>query len=751
MAGDRSRSPAAGIFRATAFAALFASFVTTGALAQSNLRAWHAFGQTWLVWTDDRTFTSLQTYDIYRSMQPITDLDDAELVGRIYPEDWQATRLRLTAPDATWSAPDGQGGVYTLADDEALFVYTPHTATVEYFAVVKRGFTAVGPANSAGPVVQSLDPVTCHLQFEGVTALGYPFRIWAHWVDGRDDHSSGRADYPVMANAGSNGVGHVFAVWEPLEGRPPGLLPAVIQLHGGRGNYSNWIPEEGRTGGKLDNSVPGGFSVALDDVTFVADESLGFDAVTSKNTWWFGYWQGFDRFAVPAGPPPGDALVVDYTLRRVSFLLDWLLAHYPIDPVRLSLMGQSMGGFGTSSITRRFPDRFSAATAFAAPYAGHVRDPFIDRLIGTREQNLRTTLPGDVGMTAWSRHETLLDGSADLPFLRYVLGKNDESVPWEEETENVPAMMARVDALRMGQSFDWDERTHQIPDWEGHWVGSPRHDAAWLATQRRDRSFPAFSAVDHDAVLPGPQPDPGSGPPVSGDPWGTWGGYLEWDVATLVDTAQEWSVDLFVRGTSTFASDISPYESAIVTITPRRKQEFVPGPAAPLFWTLRDGATGEVLRAETLAADAGGAIHLEAVALARDPLRRRVVITPANDGDTDTRDAQIDCDDSLAAVWATPGETRELRFESTTDVTWLPPEEPGGTSESLRYDLLRSTRPDDFDAPATCVASAIAMPGTSAEGAPSAGGAWFYLSRARNACPDGVGSLGKDRDGRVCP
>ncbi|NJN64490.1 MAG: hypothetical protein HC882_06145 [Acidobacteria bacterium] len=44
------------------------------ARAQSDLRAWHADGQTWLVWTNDRAFAGLQTYDIYRSSQPIDEL-----------------------------------------------------------------------------------------------------------------------------------------------------------------------------------------------------------------------------------------------------------------------------------------------------------------------------------------------------------------------------------------------------------------------------------------------------------------------------------------------------------------------------------------------------------------------------------------------------------------------------------------------------------------------------------------------------
>jgi len=65
---------------------------TTGH-AQTNLRAWHAAGQTWLVWEDNVTPTP-STYRIYMSTTAaVTNVTLATQVGGLFPEDWQAQRL----------------------------------------------------------------------------------------------------------------------------------------------------------------------------------------------------------------------------------------------------------------------------------------------------------------------------------------------------------------------------------------------------------------------------------------------------------------------------------------------------------------------------------------------------------------------------------------------------------------------------------------------------------------------------------
>ena len=110
----------------------------------------------------------------------------------------------------------------------------------------------------------------------------------------------------------------------------------------------------------------------------------------------------------------------------------------------------------------------------------------------------------------------------------------------------------------------------------------------------------------------------------------------------------------------------------------------------------------------------------------------------------------MDCDDANGSVWSVPGEGRDLHWTDEVTLAWSAPAEPGGLVESLRYDLLRSASPDDFEAGTECVASDLTG-STSAQDShlPDAGQGRFYLVRAENAC--GSGSLGPGCDGHPRP
>jgi hypothetical protein len=65
----------------------------------------------------------------------------------------------------------------------------------------------------------------------------------------------------------------------------------------------------------------------------------------------------------------------------------------------------------------------------------------------------------------------------------------------------------------------------------------------------------------------------------------------------------------------------------------------------------------------------------------------------------------------------------------------------------LLYDTLRSVSPVDF-LTAACLESDDGPDTTAADGTiPSVGQVFYYLTRAQNACPQGVGSLGSNSSG----
>ena len=210
---------------------LLAALVCSVGGAQTNVRAWNARGQVFVVW-ELSTQTTL-IHNVHISANPVSSTRDAVKVGSVFEPEWKGERLTLANPNATWKIPDGNGGTYQLTTSEGLFVYTPHDTLTRYFYVTRDDDTLLGPSNRTPQAVHVTynpvsDPVQCHLQLSGTTGQGFPYSVFAIWVDGRDDPDDSRPDYPVMANGAKNGAPHVFAVFHPQGGLPPGPYPAVF-------------------------------------------------------------------------------------------------------------------------------------------------------------------------------------------------------------------------------------------------------------------------------------------------------------------------------------------------------------------------------------------------------------------------------------------------------------------------------------------------------------------------------------------
>jgi hypothetical protein len=108
-----------------------------------------------------------------------------------------------------------------------------------------------------------------------------------------------------------------------------------------------------------------------------------------------------------------------------------------------------------------------------------------------------------------------------------------------------------------------------------------------------------------------------------------------------------------------------------------------------------------------------------------------------------------DCDDTLASVWALPGEVTGLDFSADGQtLSWNAPEEPGGSPGSIAFDTLRSEDPASFTA-AVCIESDDGSDRSAIDPQlPPPGAVWGYLVRADNACP-GEGSLGRTGGGEI--
>jgi hypothetical protein len=117
-----------------------------------------------------------------------------------------------------------------------------------------------------------------------------------------------------------------------------------------------------------------------------------------------------------------------------------------------------------------------------------------------------------------------------------------------------------------------------------------------------------------------------------------------------------------------------------------------------------------------------------------------------------------DCDDANAWAWATPGDVPGLavaKVSTSIVLSWTVPS--GGEAAAMMYDVLRSGVASDFVVGAVCVESSDGPNTTVTDDVvPGPGSVFFYLIRGRDACPNGIGTLGAGsngvpRAGRSCP
>jgi hypothetical protein len=124
------------------------------------------------------------------------------------------------------------------------------------------------------------------------------------------------------------------------------------------------------------------------------------------------------------------------------------------------------------------------------------------------------------------------------------------------------------------------------------------------------------------------------------------------------------------------------------------------------------------------------------------------------DGDADGVGVCVDCADDDPSNWSTPGEVTGVLLThegaNGTTLSWS----AAGTGGMLpTYDVIRSNRPSSFQGPGSiCLQDANASDTAAVDLAtPFPDRTFFYLVRALNGCPNGVGPLGGSFQAAACP
>lgn len=604
--------------------------------AQTNVRGWYADGQVWIVWEASEPLP--ETYAVYGKPAAFSSTSDAIFLGRLFKEEFGPGALREQIDTtATYRIPDGQGGLYQLADNEALFVATPHQAGALWVAVVPGGETTVtaGINLTAGAVPFQYnpagDPVECHLQavFPSPFAAGFTCFAYYLWADGRQNQWENRPDFPVMANAAKNGMPSMFLVSVPTDLDTTGGIPLSVWLHGGGGTARQSLAGSRAV---ININPEKGILLAHNDDLFgkLLTFYSGFDSASKH----FGWRKNYDPFTGEAPVEPDT--IVNYTQRRYFWIDQWLARNFNIDTTRININGHSMGSRGATMMAKAFPNHYASATILNNGFVDTDPPALVDVAFGPTALSFPTNLKDYDGQTVhYSNMMDLtlrLSSSRDLPLLRSFHGKNDTggSNEWDA---TVVEQYCMADSLGWGAQLYWSEREHGPetgPEHNDHWLNGnlPTQqtivdNVAFEENFRSDASFPAFFNHRLDAQNNDPgDGTPGTGPNGVGDDWGTWGGYHRWDWNNLTDLPGAWSAVAWLESNAIFDHDNCPVNMLTADLAIRKPQQFKPVPGTVLNWNVIDTNNGNILQNGTTTVRADGLVAIPQIEVFRETLRK---------------------------------------------------------------------------------------------------------------------------------
>lgn len=603
--------------------------------AQTNVRAWYAQGQVWVVWQASQPFP--ETFGIYKKATAFTNTSQATLIGRPFHYEYFPGAFISQTGDSTFTyrIPKPDGSTYQLLQGEGLFVETVTQTGAAYYAVVPWGQTAVtAGVNITASAVNytynpNTQPVNCHLQKAQVLSTGHKSFWFSMWSLGRQDENAGRPDFPVTANAAKNGMPSMFIVSQALviDTANGKKVPMTHWLHGGGMTAEQFLANDFYC---FNIEPQQGISVSHnDDLPMNTITETGDSSFTSGRTLWFGWTKNHNPFD-PGFRAGQNDTVINYTQRRIMWINDWLIRHLPVDPNRVSVQGYSMGSGGAVVLAKTYPEKLATATLFNCGFRSGV-DITSTAIVGSMADNLATNLKGynqeTIHIGKLFSLNTQLSSERDMPLIRIWVGKNDvnDRMHWGPD---MVAQLRVADSLGWGTQINWDERPHTYQNLAMHWIqGFAAEEQTYrdnLAYQERFRSNQSYPGFFNHRLEP-LNNDPGSGTiginNGDGDNWGTWGGWHNWDLETLVDEPGKWEVTAWLTAEAPFSNDICPENALLTGFTIRKPQQFKPAPGKMLEWRVRDLANNQVIQAGQTVVESDGLVKVPQIYVTKASFR----------------------------------------------------------------------------------------------------------------------------------
>lgn len=321
-------------------------------------------------------------------------------------------------------------------------------------------------------------------------------------------------------------------------------------------------------------------------------------------SWWYGY---NDKILWP-DQMARTGKVVNYTERRVLWMVRWAQAHLKTDANRTYIAGTSMGGCGGFSLGMRYPDVFAAIRI-------RVPNMFYNSINEYRFTGYcgpLTTLTSE-GMSLGDRMNgpeyLKRSRAASLPFLVVSNGRNDGSIPWE----NVPAAYKALNSNRHGFVAAWNPGDHNTANTSlvqdvKYWDNPDNFHSRFAL----NKCFPAFSNASSNQ-------DPGTGTSSSGAQTGYMNRNLDWNEPIDTDTRYEVLI-------KQFSAAVVP-APVTVDVTLRRLQRFRFAPGAVLK-AINMGSSSQAIQEKQVVVDSLGLITVPGFNIT-SASGNRLVITPA--------------------------------------------------------------------------------------------------------------------------
>jgi len=526
-------------------------FLFTGVVSAQSVTGLNAIfknGQTFLTWNS--LFNNDITYYVYRSTSPfisINDINKNNFVAKVDNESTLNKRLSDLLDKKIFFKIDDIGN--PLDETKCLYVQTATNNVAYYYAIIAFNDNKIIPAISPGnnttinPVFEKIEPVSAIYQMS-IDTFGYRQDIYTHWVSKFENEL-----YPAMTST------YYFAYnFSVIKKSTKKNIPLIVCLHAREGNF---LTNDKGT------KIP-------DEIILSPDDFLPNDI---QHSYWYGYHQNFNFFN-PTDIPK-DGIVVDYTVKRTKWTIDWVIKMFDTDTNRIYLTGGSMGGGGSVLLGLSFPEKIAAVYSvvpkldysFITEYNpdsyynnNKPRRKIISQLWGALERNLMTNDSIPVYSRLNAGYIASIKENIDLPYIHIIAGKNDNVVGWAEKI----GVIKKFNDSRHPFYIFWDSRAHSSNNTKEF---QPEDRVEKIYKFALNKSYPAFSNCTANG-------NPGDGNSDNGDSFGTINGFLDWD-DNITDDEGYYEIFLNSHTLNSTHGIIRNPDSIYTDITLRRLQKFV--------------------------------------------------------------------------------------------------------------------------------------------------------------------------------